>query len=168
MDQLTTCHFQIFEQAHAAQLRAIKNHKRRIKSKTQPPSPCPPANRSARQSRGDGFEHLAYLHLERAGLTLLTRQLACPRGEIDLVLRDLGTLVFVEVRARSRATHGSAAASITRKKQTRLIQTAKWHLPALTRRFFRGLTPACRFDAITFDHGHLQWLRDVIRVEQDK
>ena len=106
--------------------------------------------------------------MEHAGLTLLARQLSCPRGEIDLVLRDQGTLIFVEVRARAQATHGTAAASITRKKQTRLILTAKWHLPTLTRRFFSGLTPACRFDAITFDHGRLQWLRDVIRLEQDK
>lgn len=168
MDQLTFLHFQIFDRAHAAQQRAIKNRRRRTQKKMQARSSGTPVNRSASQSTGDAFERLACRHMVQAGLTLLARQISCPRGEIDLVLRDQNTLIFVEVRARAGTTHGNACASITRAKQNRLIHTAKWHLPMLTTRFFRGCTPVCRFDVIAFDQGRLQWLQDVIRLEQDK
>jgi len=159
----------IFNIAHAAQQSAIKNRQRRLRSRQRTISPhTPPSKRSARQVAGDTFEKIASQHLEQAGLTVLARQLACPFGEIDLVLRHGPLLVFVEVRARNRASHGGAAASVTTRKQIKLIRTAKWYLPALTNRFFAGIVPACRIDVMTFDQGRLQWLKDAIRLEQDK
>ena len=169
MNQTAPCDVQIFSIAHAAQQRAVKNRQRRLRGKQRTPrSKAAQSSRTAKQVTGDAFEALASQHLEQEGLTVLARQLACPRGEIDLVLRHGHTLVFVEVRARAHASHGGAAASITAHKQSRLIHTAKWYLSALSNRFFAGITPACRIDVITFDHGHLQWLQDAIRLEQDK
>jgi len=169
MTQADSGELQIFWIAQAAQQRAVKNRQRRLRSKqpnlkTKNAAPV----RSVKQTTGDAFETLASQHLEREGLTVLARQLVCPLGEIDLVLRHQHWLVFVEVRARSRTSHGSAAASITKHKQHKLIRAAKWYLPVLTRNFFAGITPACRIDVVTFDHGHLQWLQDAIRLEQDK
>lgn len=169
MNQTDRIDVQIFSIAHAAQQRAVKNRQRRLRSKHI--ASRPKANkplRSARQLTGDTFETLAGQYLEKEGLTVLARQLTCPRGEIDLVLKHGNTLVFAEVRARTHGSHGGAAASITAQKQFKLIRTAKWYLPALTKRFFAGSTPVCRIDVITFDHGHLQWLQDAIRLEQDK
>ena len=169
MNQTAPCDVQIFSIAHAAQERAVKNRQRRLRGKHRATeSKGAKSIRTTKQVIGDTFEALACQHLEQEGLTVLARQLTCPRGEIDLVLRQGNTLVFVEVRARTHASHGGAAASITAHKQLRLIRTAKWYLSSLSNRFFAGSTPACRIDVITFDHGHLQWLQDAIRLEQDK
>ncbi len=161
--------FQIFMLAQAAQRRAVQNRRRRLsKKRLAPVSKVTQSVRSATQTTGDVFETLACQYLKAKGLKLLARQLSCPCGEIDLVLRHHSILVFVEVRARNGTSHAGAAASITPSKQIKLIRTAKWHLSALSERFFAGITPACRIDVITFDQGRLQWLQDAIRLGQDK
>ncbi|WP_432644272.1 YraN family protein, partial [Listeria monocytogenes] len=74
-------------------------------------------------------------HLERAGLRLLERNYRVaagpsrPAGGVALLMADRdGTLVFVEVRARAEASHGGAAASVTSRKQQRLIYAAQHYL----------------------------------------
>ncbi len=99
----------------------------------------------------------ALAHLQRAGLRLVVRNYRTPgRGgsEVDLILRDRdGTLVFVEVRQRSHAAWGGAAASVGWTKQRRVTRAA--------RHFLLGLPtpPPCRFDVVAIDGGQLQWLR---------
>ena len=51
---------------------------------------------------------------KRAGLRCLARNYRCRLGEIDLIMQDGDTVVFVEVRQRRSARFGGAAASITR------------------------------------------------------
>lgn len=104
--------------------------------------------------RGADAEARAADHLRQQGLTLLTRNWRCRHGEIDLILRDGGTLVFVEVRARSRADYGGAAESITAAKRGRLLRAAEAYL-AETR--YRG---PCRFDAVLIEGDRLAWLRN--------
>ena len=78
---------------------------------------------------GDAFEDIALRHLQHAGLRLETRNYRTPGrggGEIDLVMREPdGTLVFVEVRARSGLAHGGAAASVGAGKQRRIVFAAR-------------------------------------------
>jgi putative endonuclease len=75
-------------------------------------------------------------------------------GEVDLILRDRdGTLVFVEVRARSDARHGGAAASIDGRKQRRLVFAAQHFLSRL------DALPPCRFDVVTVEGARIEWLR---------
>lgn len=63
-------------------------------------------------------------YLENRGMVLLERRYRSPYGEIDLVMRDGDTLVFVEVKARSRGRRGDGLAAIIPKKQSRMVQTA--------------------------------------------
>jgi len=104
------------------------------------------------KSRGDAAESAALAFLLRAGLQLVERNFRTPGrggGEIDLVMRAPdGTLVFVEVRQRSVASHGGAAASISAVKQRRIILAARHYLT----RF--GRPPPCRFDVVLV-HGAL-------------
>lgn len=73
---------------------------------------------------------------------------------MDLILRDRdSTLVFVEVRARADASHGGAAASVTARKQQRLIYAAQHYLM----RF--ASPPPCRFDVVAIDGTELNWLQ---------
>jgi putative endonuclease len=112
-----------------------------------------------KQVRGDAAEARALAHLQQHGLTLVERNYRVARGpharggEVDLILRDYdGTLVFVEVRVRSDARHGGAAASVGAGKRASLVFAARHYLL----RF--AAPPACRFDVVAIDDGVLQWL----------
>jgi putative endonuclease len=96
---------------------------------------------------GDDFEARSAALLESYGLRIIARQYRCRVGEIDLIATDRHRLLFVEVRARSRRSHGGAAASVDWRKQCKLARCAafflsqhpQWnHLP-------------CRFDIIAWE-----------------
>ena len=111
------------------------------------------------RSTGTAFEQRAGAALERAGLKPLARNYATRHGELDLVMLDRDTVVFIEVRYRVRAGHGDALASITRAKQDKLVRTAQLWLAAHPQHAQR----ACRFDVVSYDgpaaDARMQWLR---------
>ncbi len=112
--------------------------------------------RAAHLDVGERFERDAEAFLVRQGLTAVERNWHCRMGEIDLVMRDGETLVFVEVRKRDGQRFGGAAASIGRQKRERLERAIGLYLSGLPR------TPACRVDAVLFDGSrHPQWLRNI-------
>jgi putative endonuclease len=105
---------------------------------------------------GLAAEKLAATFLQNHGLTLVTQNYHCRYGEIDLVMRDKQILVFVEVRMRSSATFGGAAASITPQKQQKLIATAHHYLQ-------QHQASDCRFDAVLMNKAepdHIEWIRN--------
>ena len=117
---------------------------------------APPTNKA----RGDAAERRALAHLMACGLVPIERNYRVARGprarggEVDLILRDRdGTLVFVEVRARSGVQHGGAAATVDATKQRRLIFAAQHYL----RRF--AALPPCRFDVVTVEGERIEWLK---------
>ena len=112
--------------------------------------------RTARQLAGDAGEDAALLHLQKHGLTLVERNFSCRGGELDLVMRDGATVVFVEVRRRASGAYGGAAATIGRAKQARLLVAANTWL----RRY--RMPPPCRFDVVAIDGVLLTWLRNAI------
>lgn len=59
---------------------------------------------------GQDAERLAAIYLQRQGLKLLETNYRCRFGEIDLIMQDGKEIVFVEVRLRSHAAFGGAAA----------------------------------------------------------
>ena len=149
------------ELALAARRRADKR-RRRARPLASPVDA--PVRRSPMQRRGDAHEDAALRWLQARGLVLLARNLWTRLGELDLVMREGDTLVFVEVRARAPTRYGGAAASIGRDKQARLARAAAHWLPELARRHFGGVTPPARFDAVIFDAGQPQWLRDAFSL----
>lgn len=105
-------------------------------------------------------EKLAATFLAKHGLRLVTQNYHCRFGEIDLIMQDAKTLVFVEVRLRSNSKFGNAAASITPQKQQKLIATAQHYLQTHGER-------ECRFDAILMDSVDLQqieWIRNAFET----
>lgn len=80
------------------------------------------------QNKGVQAEQMALTYLEQQGLTLVEKNYHSRRGEIDLIMVDDGTLVFVEVRYRKSAKYGSALESVNYQKQTRIIHTAHTYL----------------------------------------
>jgi putative endonuclease len=93
---------------------------------------------------GMQLEANAARYLARQGMTLLQRNFQCKLGEIDLIMRDGNTLVFVEVRFRRSSSHGSACATVDWRKQRKLQRAAQVFLlrSGLRERF------PCRFDVL--------------------
>jgi len=116
-----------------------------------------PTKSATAQQKGQAAEALALAHLQAAGLRLLERNYRTPGrggGEIDLIVRQRdGTVVFVEVRSRSRRDFGGAGASINAAKQRRIILAARHYLMRLS------TPPPCRFDAVLIDGEQLEWVQ---------
>jgi putative endonuclease len=117
-------------------------------------------NDDPRQSAGRWAERAALDFLTAHGLQCLARNHRCRFGELDLVMRDHATLVFVEVRFRQSDAFGGAVASVTHAKRRRLITAARHYLGRL-----RGTTlPPCRFYVVSVSPPHYRprfdWIRD--------
>ena len=123
--------------------------------------PAPNSKQVTTKGRGDRAEALARTYLQRQGLVCLAMQFRSPGrggGEIDLIMRDGDTLVFVEVRQRSAQDFGGAAASIGGLKRRRIIFAARHYLMRLPS------PPPCRFDVVLIegpsdDHAQIIWLK---------
>jgi putative endonuclease len=104
----------------------------------------------ARHSLGKRGEDLACAELRRRGYELLERRYRTRFGEIDIVARHRGAIVFVEVKARAGGAFGNGAAAVTGLKQQRIGRIA---VDFLSRRHLTN--HPCRFDvvAISFDRG---------------
>lgn len=103
---------------------------------------------------GSEAENIAAIYLQQQGLKLLERNYQSRYGEIDLIMRDGKSLVFVEVRLRSSAGFGGAAMSITPSKQQKIIRTAEQYLQQYG-------TTHCRFDVILMNKTSkdgLEWI----------
>lgn len=104
---------------------------------------------------GADAEDAALAFLRGQGLRLLARNYRCRFGEIDLIMNEGNTLVFVEVRMRKNAGFGSAAESITARKQKRIIAAARHYLAQVQ------AVPNCRFDAVLLcADDPVEWIRD--------
>lgn len=106
---------------------------------------------------GRAAEQRALSTLLAAGLVLIKRNFRSRRGEIDLVMREGGVLVFVEVRLRSSARHGGALSSLDPAKCRRLLAAAEIFLARNPR---YAINPA-RFDLVAFDGpaAPAQWIK---------
>jgi len=118
------------------------------------PTPTP------RQRAGQWAEQAALEHLQRHKLRLVARNFNVRGGELDLVMLDGSTLVFVEVRLRSAGGLVSAVESVSVTKQRRLIHAAQCFLAAHTEHAARP----CRFDVVGIQSGAtthtLEWQKN--------
>lgn len=117
-------------------------------------------NRKSMNSRlsGAAWEKTAENYLRAQGLTLLQRNYSSRFGEIDLIMEDEKTIVFVEVKFRNSNQHGSGADAVTIHKQDKISRTAGWFLANNPRK----AEQFCRFDVISIDpekndHG-INWI----------
>ena len=93
------------------------------------------------QALGVLGEELAYHELRRRGYKVLLRNYECVLGEIDMIAKHQGFLVFVEVRTRSTEEMGTPAESVTPEKRRKIVKVAKYYL----NRYGIQNVP-CRFD----------------------
>ncbi|MGY0618413.1 YraN family protein [Lysobacter sp. A378] len=118
-----------------------------------------------RRQRGAAVEAAARDHLQQSGLRPVAANASYRLGEIDLVMLDGDTLVFVEVRYRHDDRFGGGAASVDWRKQRKLVRAAQMFLL----RHPRYADGPCRFDVVEADGDpespRLNWLRDAFRAD---
>ncbi len=83
---------------------------------------------NSRQNLGQSGEDIAAEFLSKNGYRVLTRNYRCRLGEIDIIAKEGGTLVFIEVKTRKGEAYGSPAAAVTSKKQRQISKTAQYYL----------------------------------------
>ena len=106
-------------------------------------------------SLGRDAEARALAFLQQQGLTLIEKNFRCRAGEVDLIMHDVQTLVFIEVRSRKNQHFGGAAASVGPVKQQRLWRSASFYLLKFPK------PPACRFDLVAIDGNDLRWMKNI-------
>lgn len=98
-------------------------------------------------NKGQQFEALAANWLSDRSVRVIARNYRCKSGEIDLVALEGNCLLFIEVRCRGNPRFSSAAASVDRRKQLKLIRAAQFFL----QRNPRWTNMPCRFDVIALE-----------------
>ncbi|MEB0038944.1 MULTISPECIES: YraN family protein [unclassified Pseudomonas] len=93
---------------------------------------------------GREAEAFALNYLQQQGLSLIAQNWICKRGELDLVMLDGDTVVFVEVRYRRHAGWGGALESVDIRKREKLVVAAQYFLQHAS----RWADSPCRFDVI--------------------
>ncbi len=122
-----------------------------------------------RKAVGRQGEDAARAFLKRRGVRIIAENFTCAAGEIDLVGRDRGTLVFVEVKTRTSGAFGPPHLAVHRQKQRQIVRAAQWYLAEQ-----RMADVACRFDvlAVTFpdDVGspRIDWVQNAFPAEGEE
>ena len=114
--------------------------------------------KTKKRSQGDEAENIAYHFLQKQGLILIEKNFNVRSGEVDLIMQDKkdpDTLIFIEVRYRKNQDFGGAAASVTNKKQQRIIKAA------LTYQQQKAPQSSMRFDvvAVEGDNMEINWVK---------
>jgi putative endonuclease len=111
--------------------------------------------KAAHLMRGESAEEQAHNFLIKNGLKPVFRNFRCKQGELDLIMTDQQTLVIIEVRFRKTDKYGSAAESITRAKQSRII--AATHVYLSSQKNDRPI----RFDVVAISgNGNINWIKN--------
>lgn len=108
--------------------------------------------------QGDYYEQLAAQYLQSQGLTLVERNFNAKVGEIDLIMRQDQTWVFVEVKYRKSSAYGGASAAVTRTKQLKVLKAVQ-----LYQQLRRLTQQPCRIDVLTIEGTapyQYQWIKN--------
>ena len=115
--------------------------------------------RSSHLLRGEKSEQLACEFLLKQGLQSIEKNFSCKYGELDLIMRDIQTLVIVEVRFRKSSKFGGALESITHKKQSRIMATTQYYLQK------NKINSPIRFDVITMSNdADINWIKNAFQL----
>jgi putative endonuclease len=114
--------------------------------------------------RGQWAEQVVLEYLERKKLKLVSRNFHSKMGEIDLIMLEQETIVFIEVRYRANNNYLHALESINDKKCSRIIKTSQHYLQA--NRWTSG--KPCRFDVITVTGENyspkIEWIKNAFQA----
>ncbi|MEI6894954.1 MAG: YraN family protein [Colwellia sp.] len=110
---------------------------------------------------GRFFERLAEQYLSKQGLSLIERNFHSRQGEVDLIMRDGDTYVFIEVKYRKNNTFGGALAAIPTSKQNKIKQCVTFYLHQAG---LNEYNTSCRVDVVALvgdiNQPQITWLKN--------
>ena len=104
-----------------------------------------------RQLLGRLGEDVAVRYLQANGFIIIQQNFRCRLGEIDIIAKEKGVTVFVEVRSRASGSYGLPQESVGFKKQNKLRKLAHYYIVRYE------IYDDCRFDvlAIMFEQDNV-------------
>ena len=105
---------------------------------------------------GTFYEELACSYLKGQGMEIVTQNFRCRQGEIDIIGRQNGYLVFVEVKYRKNAKAGYPAESVGKKKQAVICQVSSFYRYL----FCNNRDCAVRYDVIAVCGNEIRWFQN--------
>ena len=108
-----------------------------------------------RQQFGKESETLAVRYLKKNGYKILEQNYRNKIGEIDIIAKKKGVLVFVEVKARKTHGFGNPKWAVTSKKQRKISMVALYYLKATKQTHVKA-----RFDVVA-----LSSAKDNLQIE---
>ncbi len=119
----------------------------------------------ATTEKGRQAEALALAHLQRRGLRLIARNYRCRAGEVDLVMQQGNSVVFVEVRSRTSAAFVNPKETVDWRKQRRIAKVAAHYLGAHREMANRPV----RFDVVSVTRpnyaAQLEWIPGAFQID---
>ena len=119
------------------------------------------AKKTASTDKGQITERYAEQYLTELGLTLIDRNFHSRQGEIDLIMLEGDTYVFIEVKYRKNSLFGGAIAAIPVSKQKKIKHSVTFYLHQAG---LNEYNTACRIDVIALEGDITQpqvtWLKN--------
>lgn len=109
-----------------------------------------------KRATGSRYEEKAAVFLQKEGFGILERNYRDRYGEIDLIAKEDGYLVFVEVKYRKNLQNGYPQEAVHEKKQQKIRHTARYYL---YKKGYPEDTP-CRFDVVSIVGEQIELIRD--------
>ncbi len=118
-------------------------------------------NKDTSHARGKTTEAFAEQYLIKQGLTFVERNVHCRQGEVDLIMLDGDTVVFIEVKYRKNNHFGSAIEAVSLAKQNKIKHCVAFYFHKSNLNEYN--TP-CRFDVIALEGNinqpQVTWLKN--------
>jgi len=111
--------------------------------------------------KGQATELFAQHYLSAQGLTFIDKNFHCRQGEIDLIMRDGDTYIFVEVKYRKNSSFGGAIAAISPSKQKKVKHCVTFYLQQAG---LNEYNTSCRIDVVALEgniiNPEVTWLKN--------
>ena len=110
---------------------------------------------------GTAYEKMAGEYLKTQGYEILHYNFRCRMGEIDIIAKDHGYLVFIEVKYRRDKSCGHPAEAVTPRKQRTISKVASYYL--LTQGC--GMDTPCRFDVAAVSGDGVELIKNAFEYQ---
>lgn len=105
---------------------------------------------------GAEMEEKAAVYLQQMGMEILERNFRDRQGEIDIIGRQDGYLVFVEVKYRSGKGQGSPQEAVDFRKQRQICRVADFY--RMKNRV--SLQTPVRYDVVAITKEEIDWIKN--------
>lgn len=112
-------------------------------------------NKRNRRATGTVYEQAVGYYLEQQGYEILRFNYRCPLGEIDIIAKEGGCLVFCEVKYRRGNIAGTSLEAVDRRKQQTIFRCAQWYLKEMHLEEI-----PCRFDVIGVEGSKIRMVKN--------